>query len=224
MEVLAIGGNEVSVYRVYQGSSAERGGLTPGDLILKFNGKRVSDLIRFAHLVSTSTPERIASLMIARRGRIMTRSVMIGEGEMETATIPQNAAQPYSPAQAAPARAQQRAPWNGMQAPAIEPGRAPPSVIKEFGMEVVVARAAGVRVTGIMGNSHAQAAGLRAGDIIIKCGRTSIRDLKHFQQLVSQATPEADVKLKILRSGRAKSVSMMVGEGEMEGVTPIQRR
>jgi S1-C subfamily serine protease len=50
-----------------------------------------------------------------------------------------------------------------------------------------------------------------------------VRGVRQFQQLVGQAPPEADAQIKILRNGRTRDLSIMVGEGEMEGFTPIQR-
>jgi S1-C subfamily serine protease len=113
--------------------------------------------------------------------------------------------------------------WNGVNAPPISAQASPPVLIKEFGMEAISAKDAGVKVTGVMGNSRAQKGGLQAGDIITKIGTASVQDIKHFQQLMSQATPEANVAVEIVRDGRTRQLSVMVGEGELEGVTPIIR-
>ncbi len=90
-------------------------------------------------------------------------------------------------------------------------------------MEVWPAPVAGVKVTGVMGNSHASNAGLRAGDIIIEFNGSKVRGVERFQQLASRAAPETNASIHILRNGRTRDLSIMVGEGEMEGFTPIQR-
>jgi len=113
--------------------------------------------------------------------------------------------------------------WQGLAAPAIPADAVKPTLIKEFGMEVYPAQGAGVKVTGIMGNSYASNAGLWAGDIILACNGAHVRGVRQFQQLVGQAPPEANAQIKILRNGRTRDLSIMVGEGEMEGFTPIQR-
>lgn len=109
------------------------------------------------------------------------------------------------------------------RAPAIAPEAVRPTLIKEFGIEVRSANGAGAKVTGVMGNSYASNAGLRAGDFIIKCNGRKVGGVEEFQQLVSRAPPEADVRITIMRNGRTRDLSIMVGEGEMEGFTPIQR-
>ena len=111
--------------------------------------------------------------------------------------------------------------WNGVAAPAIRPGAVAPTLIKEFGMEVLPAPG-GLKVTGVMGNSYASRAGLGAGDIIIECNGTVVRDIERFQQVVAKAAPEANAQIKVLRNSRTRDLSIMVGEGEMEGFTPIQ--
>ncbi len=121
------------------------------------------------------------------------------------------------------AQGELKALWRGAAAPAITPNAVRPTLIKEFGMEVCPARGAAVKVTGVMGNSHALNAGLRAGDIVIECNGARVRGVEQFQQLASRATPEADARIKILRDGRTRDLLIMVGEGEMEGFTAIQR-
>jgi hypothetical protein len=114
--------------------------------------------------------------------------------------------------------------WQGAAAPAIAADAARPTLIKELGVEVCPANGAGVKVTGVMGNSYAARAGLRARDVIIQCNGARVRNVQRFQQLVSQAPPEANAQITIMRNGRTRDVLVMVGEGEMEGFTAIGRR
>ena len=127
------------------------------------------------------------------------------------------------PAPAGAAQSTPKALWRGVAAPAIAPGAVLPTLVKEFGIEVCSAGGAGAKVTGVMGNSFASNAGLRAGDIVIECNGAKVRGVEQFQQLVSRAPPEADAQITVLRNGRTRDLSIMVGEGEMEGFTPIQR-
>ncbi|MFC1736363.1 PDZ domain-containing protein [Candidatus Hydrogenedentota bacterium] len=125
---------------------------------------------------------------------------------------------------AAATNVQQTPNTGGMAAPPIPSGATAPVVIKEFGMEAISAGGGGIKVTGVMGLSHAQDAGLQFGDLITRFGDARVRDIKHFQQLVSQAAPEGNVNIKVLRKGKIRRFTIMVGEGEMEGVTPIPSR
>ena len=112
--------------------------------------------------------------------------------------------------------------WNGRAAPPIAANARPPELIKEFGIEVSAQGRGGVKVTGVMGNSYASRAGLRAEDVIIEMNGSRVLGVAQFKRLMSQAAPEADAQVKILRNGRTRDLAVMVGEGEMEGFTPIQ--
>jgi hypothetical protein len=102
------------------------------------------------------------------------------------------------------------------------PGRGDrPALIREFGIEASRTQGAGVKVTGVMGNSHASRGGMKAGDVILRCNGSRVADVGALQKAVSKAAPEADAQITVLRNGRTRDLSVMVGEGEMEGFTPI---
>ena len=106
-------------------------------------------------------------------------------------------------------------------APPIAPDAVKPLLIKPFGVEVCPAPGDGAMVTGVMGNSNASRAGLVRGDIIVECNGKKVADAEGFMKLVTAAPPEANAQLKVVRNGRLQKVAIMVGEGEMEGFTPI---
>lgn len=106
-------------------------------------------------------------------------------------------------------------------APAIFPGQEQPVLIKEFGAEVIPVGGGKVKITGVMGSSWADKAGLKAGDILLSFDSKRISSLKQFQTLLTQAPPEKNYRVTFLRGGRTKHCSVTVGEGEMEGFTPI---
>lgn len=107
------------------------------------------------------------------------------------------------------------------QAPPIMQGETPPQLIKEMGMEIVPITGDKVRITGVMGNSWADRAGLKRDDILLRFNRVKIKGLDHFNSLITDALPEKNYKVKFLREGRVKSTLVTIGEGEMEGFTPI---
>lgn len=119
--------------------------------------------------------------------------------------------QPMATPQAAPA-----------MAPAILPGQAPPVLIKQMGAEVVEVIGGKVKLTGVMGSSWADKAGLKAGDILLSFDTKRITSLTQFQSLVTTVSPEKDYKVTFLRGSRKKQALVTIGEGEMEGFTPIK--
>lgn len=104
----------------------------------------------------------------------------------------------------------------------IPAGAQRPVLVKEFGAEVVEVAAGKVKITGVMGNSWADKAGLKQGDILLAFDTKKITGLKQFQGMLAQAAPEKNYKVTFLRGGRTKRCVVTVGEGEMEGFTPIR--
>jgi len=96
-----------------------------------------------------------------------------------------------------------------------------PVLVKELGIEVVPIVGGKVKITGVMGKSWADKAGLRKQDIILRFNRKKIKSLEHFKTMIKGVPPEKNYKIKILRSGRVKKKIVMVGEGEMEGFAPM---
>jgi len=117
--------------------------------------------------------------------------------------------------------------WNMQQAamanaPPIAPGANAPVLVKEIGAEVMPVGGGKVKITGVMGNSWADKAGLKQGDILLSFNTKRITGLKQFQGLLAQAAPEKNYKVTFLRGARTKKCVVTVGEGEMEGFTPIK--
>ena len=70
------------VSSVVNGSPAEKAGIEPGDVILKFNGKSISRSADLPPLVSTQEPGTSASIQLWRKGKAREVSVRIGEMEV----------------------------------------------------------------------------------------------------------------------------------------------
>jgi len=67
----------------------------------------------------------------------------------------------------------------------------------------------GVHVTGVMPNKTAEKAGLKKGDIIMHIDKQSIKDLKTFKSLVSNAITSGKKNI-ILRVRRDKAVNFIL--------------
>jgi serine protease Do len=205
----------VGVHRVYPSSNAAQGGVREGDLVVGFNRTQIIDLAHFVEAVAAARSESTATMQIFRQGQVFSMPVAIGEGEMETAAVPNDPAPPYVPT------LQPALPGSAVAGGSpVGPG---PLVIKQLGMEVMEA-GGGVRITGVMGNSHAERAGLRAGDMIGKLGGREVMTLAQLQGAIASAKPESSVAILVVRDGLLVKLAAMVGEGEMEGVTPIPGR
>ena len=161
------------------------------------------------------------------RGTCTTcHSVMKAKGIGPVPTINAAALIPAA-ARASPAVAAAPAPTGTpgtTAAPSVPTGAVKPILLKPFGMEVCTANGGGAKVTGIMGNSNASKAGLAVGDIIVELDGKKATDADGLMRLVSVAAPEASVQLRVVRNAKLHKVAILVGEGQMEGATPIPMR
>lgn len=107
-------------------------------------------------------------------------------------------------------------------APPIMAGQDAPVLIKQLGVEGVGVGGGKVKITGVMGSSWADKAGLKEGDIILTFDTKKITSLEQFQALLAKAPPEKNYKVTYLRGTRKQKCVVTVGEGEMEGFVPLR--
>lgn len=82
-EVLPISGGKVKITGVMGNSWAAKAGLLPGDILLSFNTKEITDLKQFMDLVMKAPPEIECKVVLLRNGQKKKALIMIGEGEMD---------------------------------------------------------------------------------------------------------------------------------------------
>lgn len=92
----------VMVGSVYGGGKAELAGLQVGDVIVRFNNRRVKDVAGFESLVAKAKPESKVKVQVIRNGKRVKMTAQLGEGEMEGVTVPNATPAAWSPAQQNP--------------------------------------------------------------------------------------------------------------------------
>jgi S1-C subfamily serine protease len=70
----------------------------------------------------------------------------------------------------------------------------------------------GIIVSRVGGNSPADDAGLRQGDIITRIGAVEIRDAGDFRKVLRETSPNTTVRVEYLRDGRRMSSDIRLGE------------
>jgi S1-C subfamily serine protease len=75
----------------------------------------------------------------------------------------------------------------------------------------------GVRISGTSPGSPADAAGLKAGDVIVKMGDRNIDTLYDLSDALAAAKPGQKVKLKVVRQGAKEPLEMEATLAERKG-------
>lgn len=93
-------------------------------------------------------------------------------------------------------------------------------LIRELALEVGASQGRGsVMIQAVYPGGNAEKAGLRVGDRVVRFNGRKPKNVKQFASIVARAKPESVVEVEIIREGRNVKDFVMIGEGEMEGVT-----
>ncbi len=168
------------VNSVDKGSPAEKGGLEPGDVILKFEGKPINNSADLPRLVANTKPGTKTTLQVWRKGA--TKDVAVTVGEMQDEKV-------------ATAR--------GKTKPAEQVANRLGLVVSELSKEQKqsLKLSSGLVIEDVRGSTAR--AELRPGDIILslisKGANTEIKSIDQFNQLLAQLDKNASVTLLIRR-------------------------
>jgi serine protease Do len=176
---------------------AQRAGIRPGDVILTFNGKAVTDMRRLPRLVAETPVGRTVPLTVWRERQERTLRVKIGR-------LQENAPQV--------ARAEMKAPKGQ--------GGGETGIVKALGLTLssltpdlrhkfsLAEDAKGVVVLAVIPNSPAAAKGMRPGDVIMEAAQ---QEMKRPEELAGKI---ADAK----KSGRKSILLLVDRQGDLRFV------
>jgi serine protease Do len=186
----------VEVTIVKQGSPAEKAGLAKGDVLLEYNSQRIEGSDSFMRFVKETPPGRVVKLTVSRGGQ--TRVVPVttvsrkDAGEVETwkVEIPDI---PDIPRIVIPDMPQPTMSWSnrtlGVQAEGIGGEFA-----EFFGAKQ------GVLVRGIHKNTPAERAGLKVGDLIVKCDDVEVTSVRQMSAKFREEVDKRNYTLTVMRN------------------------
>jgi len=86
------------------------------------------------------------------------------------------------------------------------------ALAESFGLD----RPSGALVSDVIQGSPAEAAGVQAGDIILKFNSRDVGSSSKLPPLVGAVAPETEVDVKVLRNGKEKSLTVRIAELETD--------
>lgn len=187
-----------AVNAVEKGGPAEKAGIEPGDVILKYDGKTVTSSSDLPRVVGATRPGTKVPIQVWRKGVSKDLTVVIGE-------IPDEKLAAKSPKNAKPA-----------DASANRLGLVVSELTAEQKRELKVT--GGLLIEDIRGN--AARADLRPGDIILalisRGASTEIKNVEQFNKLLSQFDKAANVTL-LVRRGEMQTFITIKGLPDKKG-------
>ncbi len=181
----------VFVAMVYPRSTAAKAGIIHGDIITRIDHRSVRDAITLSNRLLAARPGKRVPVTLLRDGKTLRFSLQVSD--------PKEFMTPYSP-------------------PAVTAAAQARSVtLRKLGMAVSDGPM-GIVIAAAYKNSHAARGGLMTGDIVNAFDRKRVATVADLQKLVTLAPPEVKVPIRVVRAGGVRKFSVMVGEGEMDGV------
>jgi serine protease Do len=167
------------VSNVEPGSPAQKAGLEAGDIILKFDGKKIEKSSDLPRAVGGTKPGTVSTVTVFRRGTTKDFPITVGEFEADktaqSKTVPEKAAPP-----------------NAAQMLGLTVSDLSDAMKKELNLK------GGVRVDAVA--EPAVKAGIREGDVVIQIANTEVADVKAFTQLITRLDKSKPINV-LLRRG-----------------------
>lgn len=170
-------------------SPAEKAGIKKGDVIIEFEGEKVKDPSHLKNIVSSTRPGTKSKIVVYRDGKKKTIYVTLEELENEPEVFAARSTNGQN---------------FGMQVQDISP-----SIADHYNLD---SNDQGVVVTEVVPGSHAERAGLRVGDVILRIGKKSITSIRDFKRLIKTAEKDDTVLFLVKRDGVSRFYAVDQGD------------
>ena len=173
-------------------SPAAKAGIKPGDVIVSFNGKKVTDPDDLRSMVANTAPGEDVPVTVMRDGKEMSFTVRLGERQ---AVQQEASGQPYDLDQAE--QPPQEKPEIGLSVEDL-----PARVAQQLDLEP----GEGILVSAVKPASLAETAGLAPNDIIVEIDGKKVNSARQFADKIRSLESGQAVVLKFYRiaTGRTK--------------------
>jgi serine protease Do len=166
-------------------SPADRGGIEPGDVIVKFDGHAIIDADDLPHIVGMISPDSKVKAEVVRQGKVKVLKITVGALDGEEAEI---TAENFSTSDRL-----------GLLVQSLD----------ETELRALNLRG-GVAVNEVKLDSAAADAGIKAGDIIVQLGYSRIDTVEQYTQVITELPINTPILVRFYRQGWAVSKTIVI--------------
>jgi serine protease Do len=169
------------VGEVSSGSPADKAGIKPGDVIVEFNGKEISQVSMLPNLVADTPVGSKAEVTLFRKGALKKLPIIIAKLNEEQAAASEST------------ESLNKRLGLGVQ-----------DLTPEIAAALGITDKHGVLITAVEPDSPAAEAGLRKGDLILEFNQRPVRDTKSFLNEIKGIKAKSTVSFFVKREGRTR--------------------
>lgn len=166
-------------------SPADKGGIEPGDVIVKLDGQEIIDADDLPHLVGMIAPETMTKVVIVREGKRKVLNVTVGalDGDQDSVAETNNSS-------------------SDRLGLAVKP-------VSEDQLRELRLRG-GVLVTEVLPDSPAALAEIKQGDILVQLGYSRINDTDEYVRVIADLPKNSPILVRFYRGGWAISKTIVI--------------
>lgn len=201
----------VEVTRVEEGSPAQKAGVKTGDVVVEYNGQRIEGVEQFIRLVHETPAGRRVKLLVSREVGTQTLLATLGARQPAVPRIQAGMAPLRMPQFDMPELPLPDIPGfyysgrTGMIGVQVE--TLPPQLAQYFGVKT------GVLIRGVLENSPASRAGLKAGDVIVRVEEGTVVDIPDLLNALATARAKGGCEIVIMRERKELKVPVTLETG-----------
>jgi serine protease Do len=197
--------NGVEIVMVDADGPAGKAGLKEHDVILSYNGKPVQDVDQLRSLIRATSPGNKVSLGISRDGQPMNVTAELGSKQTWSAGpihIPKIEIPPMPEIDVPSFAMLQYSRRNGLM---VE------NLTRQLGEFFGAKEGKGVLVRSVEKNSPAEAAGFKAGDVIIRVGSEQVENMSDWNQLI-RSQQAGKIPVTVIRERHESTFTLTMPE------------
>jgi serine protease Do len=175
------------VSQVAKGGPADKGGIETGDVIVEFDGKKVTDMNDLPRVVASTPVGKTVPVKVLRGGNVVDREVKIAEMEQKEEVATVSTRKPL-----------------GMAVQNITP-----EIARGLGLKTET----GVVVASVVPGSPAAKADIRSGDVIQQVNKKPVKDVEDFKQKIENAKDQETILLLIQRGESSLFAALTPAKG-----------